>query len=256
VARQGRQAKQSALDPSDLLPLINKAWETHVTPARIVAAFVATGLVIGNSAANTQAREDAQAIVLNAAPDSKNLLRINKKRERKEDNDNLPTKKLLFSPDPAIATRDFLRHLCITPQGSLELEVDKPDKKIKVVEGKIATTAEWINERAKQREEKEEKEDKKEEKKVITIDHRRTFWRENIDELQHQVDWTFRQAIPQCEDIKQKANMLIQQTLAAISAYTPSYLQTLPNAAIKDQVNITREKIKGYLAASNYYSNI
>jgi len=116
VARQGRQAKQSALDPSDLLPLIKKAWETHVTPARIVAAFVATGLVIGNSAANTQAREDAQAIVLNAAPDSKNLLRINKKRERKEDNDNLPTKKLLFSPDPAIATRDFLGIYVLPPK--------------------------------------------------------------------------------------------------------------------------------------------
>ncbi len=45
--------------------------------------------------------------------------------------------------------------------------------------------------------------------------------------------------------------MLIQQTLAAISAYTPSYLQTLNNASIKEQVNITRQKIKGYLAASN-----
>jgi hypothetical protein len=51
--------------------------------------------------------------------------------------------------------------------------------------------------------------------------------------------------------IKQQANMLIQQTLAAISAYTPSYLQTLNNASIKEQVNITRQKIKGYLAASN-----
>jgi hypothetical protein len=228
-----------------------------LTPNRIVAAFFGTGLVIGTSAENTLALEDAQAIVMNAAPDTKNLLRITKKRERKDGDASLPAhKKLLFSPDPTVATRDFLRHMCITAEGSLHLEVDKPDKKLKVVEGKIATNSEWITERAKQREGKEEKEEKKEEKKITTVANRRKFWAEKIEELLPLVDWAVHHGEPVDEhqkqelvDLKLKTYTLINQTRSAITGYLPQFLQSLTYPMIKEEVKKIRDKIEGYLVA-------
>ncbi len=101
-------------------------------------------------------------MVLNKAPDTKNLLRLHKSKKRARGT-SPPGNKLLFSPDSTVETRNFLRLLCITEKGEADFDIENPrDKKLKVVEGKIATGLEWIESRAKQREEKEHNEKKSE----------------------------------------------------------------------------------------------
>ncbi len=86
-------------------------------------------------------------------------------------------------------TRNFLRLKCVGEDGKADFDIDRPsDKKLKVVEGKMATGAEWIAERGKPREEKETYEKQARERKENTIDKRRTFWREHVAELKTSID--------------------------------------------------------------------